>query len=77
MPLFPVKCFTCGELIEPRYQEYCDRVRSLKEERGITSPIVYFTADSNTNTPTVEAEVLNALQVDAVCCRRHFLTQPQ
>lgn len=76
MPLFPVKCFTCGAVIEPRFQVYCDMVRDIKAERGIAASVIYFTSNRDTNVPTVEAEVLDKLEVHAVCCRRHFLTHP-
>ena len=85
MVLFPVRCFTCGNVIEPLSREYNRRVSQLKSERGIDpNKVVYFTAPSSgeageetVNLPTVEAEVLDSLGVKALCCRIPFLTQPR
>jgi DNA-directed RNA polymerase I, II, and III subunit RPABC5 len=71
--IIPVKCFTCGNVLANKYRFYQQEVRRIKLSRGVSvDKIVYLTKDSIEKTP--EGNVLDALGLKNVCCRRHMLT---
>jgi len=57
--IIPIKCFTCGMVIADKYRYYVDKV-------------LYLTKEFVEKTP--EGEVLDDLNMNKMCCRRHFLT---
>ncbi len=67
--IIPVKCFTCGNVLANKYRYYQREVRKLKHD---TSSVVYLTKENTKKTP--EGEVLDALKLNKMCCRRHMLT---
>jgi DNA-directed RNA polymerase subunit N (RpoN/RPB10) len=67
--IIPVKCFTCGNVLANKYRYYQREVRKLKND---TSSVVYLTKENTKKTP--EGEVLDALKLNKICCRRHMLT---
>jgi len=73
MLIIPVKCFTCGEVLGAKYRAYLARVRELKLANNQSlDRVVYLTPNNTQKTP--EGRVLDELQLDNVCCRRHILT---
>jgi DNA-directed RNA polymerase subunit N (RpoN/RPB10) len=72
--IIPVKCVTCGNVLANKYRYYVEQVRKRKMESGkAINKVIYYTKDmANKNTP--EAEVLNELKLNNVCCRRVMLT---
>lgn len=76
--IIPIKCFTCGMVIANKYRYYCEQVRKKKlAKRGNSSSIdidkvIYLTKEFADKTP--EGEVLDELNMNKMCCRRHFLT---
>jgi DNA-directed RNA polymerase I, II, and III subunit RPABC5 len=71
--IIPVKCFTCGNVLADKYRYYQDEVRRIKIQKGYQiDKVVYLTKDTMDKTP--EGEVLDALKLTNVCCRRHMLT---
>jgi DNA-directed RNA polymerase I, II, and III subunit RPABC5 len=71
--IIPVKCFTCGNVLADKYRYYQDEVRRKKIQKGIQlDKVVYLTKEHMDKTP--EGEVLDALGLTNVCCRRHMLT---
>jgi DNA-directed RNA polymerase subunit N (RpoN/RPB10) len=70
--IIPVKCFTCGNVIADKYNFYLKEVRKIKLDEGNTDRISYLTNDNIKKTP--EAIVLDNLNIDKYCCRRHFMT---
>jgi DNA-directed RNA polymerase subunit N len=73
--IIPIKCFTCGTMLADKYQYYCEQIRQRKLQRSSTQRIdqvVYLTKEYNTKTP--EGEVLDELNLNKMCCRRHMLT---
>jgi len=71
--IIPVKCFTCGNVLGNKYEFYKRKVREMKmKKKEDVDEVVYLTAE-NTN-KTVEGKVLDELQLNKMCCRRHMLT---
>ena len=71
--IIPVKCFTCGKVLANKYRYFQEEVRKLKQERNIDEKkIEYLTGNVKDKTP--EGEVLDKLNLNKYCCRRHMLT---
>lgn len=76
--LIPIKCFTCGKEISSLYRHYEREVRKKAYDRESrkkntnTNDVIYLTK-VNTD-KTAEGEVLDSLNLDKMCCRRHLLT---
>lgn len=71
--IIPVKCFTCGKVLANKYRYYQQEVRRIKSNRGLNGDeVVYLSKEHKDKTP--EGEVLDQLQLDKMCCRRHMLT---
>ena len=71
--IIPVKCFTCGTVLANKYRYYQDQVRKIKIKKGQDlQKVVYLTKENMDKTP--EGEVLDAIGLNNVCCRRHMLT---
>lgn len=71
--IIPVKCFTCGNVLANKYLYYVEEVSKLKQMKDEQNDkIQYFT--KSTLDKSVEAEILDKLQLTKQCCRRHMLT---
>ena len=76
--IIPVKCFTCGMVIADKYRFYIEEVRKKKLAKGVNKDsididkVLYLTKEFVDKTP--EGEVLDDLNMNKMCCRRHFLT---
>jgi DNA-directed RNA polymerase I, II, and III subunit RPABC5 len=76
--IIPIKCFTCGMVLADKYRFYVQEVRKKKlAKRGNNESIdidkvIYLTKEFHEKTP--EGEVLDELNMNKMCCRRHFLT---
>jgi len=71
--IIPVKCFTCGKVLANKYRYFQEEVRKLKQDRNIDEKkIEYLTGNVKDKTP--EGEVLDKLNLNKYCCRRHMLT---
>jgi len=71
--IIPIKCFTCGTVLANKYRYYCEEVRKRKLSKDMhTDKVVYLTKSFSKKTP--EGEVLDELQLNKMCCRRHILT---
>jgi DNA-directed RNA polymerase subunit N (RpoN/RPB10) len=76
--IIPVKCFTCGMVIADKYRYYVEQVRKKKLAKKIggesidVDKVLYLTKEFVDKTP--EGEVLDDLNMNKMCCRRHFLT---
>ncbi len=71
--IIPVKCFTCGKVLADKYRFYQEQVRKIKAEKGMEiNKVIYLDKDDVKKTP--EGEVLDLLQLNKYCCRRHMLT---
>jgi len=71
--IIPVRCFTCGEVLANKYRYYLREVRKRKSQREMAvDRVVYLTTEYVDKTP--EGEVLDELQLNKPCCRRHMLT---
>jgi len=68
-----VKCFTCGEVLGDKYRYYQEQVRKIKADKNMNiNKVIYLTEDNIEKTP--EGEVLDELELNKYCCRRHILT---
>lgn len=71
--IIPVKCFTCGNVLANKYRFYIREVEKKKLDKSINlEEVQYLNPDTNDKTP--EGEVLDILELDKYCCRRHMLT---
>jgi DNA-directed RNA polymerase I, II, and III subunit RPABC5 len=76
--IIPVKCFTCGMVIADKYRYYVEQVRKKKLAKKMNGEsididkVLYLTKEFLEKTP--EVEVLDDLNMNKMCCRRHFLT---
>lgn len=71
--LIPIKCFTCGKVLADKYRYYEQEVRKMKASKDMqVDDVIYLTKSNRDKTP--EGEVLDKLQLDKMCCRRHILT---
>ena len=71
--IIPVKCFTCGMVLADKYRFYTQEVRKRKLAKSMdVDKVVYLTKEFHDKTP--EGEVLDELNMNKMCCRRHFLT---
>jgi len=71
--IIPVKCFTCGNVLANKYRWYLREVKKLKLEKSMNeAEVIYLTTSNIEKTP--EGEVLDLLQLNKMCCRRHMLT---
>jgi len=76
--IIPVKCFTCGMVLADKYRYYQTEVRKRKMAKNMGAgsvsidKVVYLTKEFHDKTP--EGDVLDELQLNKMCCRRHFLT---
>ena len=71
--IIPVKCFTCGTVLADKYRWYQSKVREKKLANQMNvEKVVYLTTEFIDKTP--EGEVLDTLNLDKMCCRRHMLT---
>ena len=71
--IIPVKCFTCGKVLGDKYRYYQREVRKIKYAHGATvDRVKYLTTEFAEKTP--EGTVLDKLNLNKMCCRRHILT---
>ena len=71
--IIPVKCFTCGMVLADKYRFYTEEVRKKKIAKSMNvDKVLYLTKEFHDKTP--EGEVLDELDMNKMCCRRHFLT---
>jgi len=71
--IIPVKCFTCGKVLANKYRYFQEEVRKLKQEKNIDEKTIEYLT-SNVKDKTPEGEVLDKLNLNKYCCRRHMLT---
>jgi len=71
--IIPVKCFTCGKVLGNKYRFYLQEVRKKKSVADMqVNNVIYLKPGVTDKTP--EGEVLDALKLNKICCRRHMLT---
>lgn len=71
--IIPIKCFTCGTLLADKYRYYCEEVRKRKLSKDMPiDKVVYLTKTYSEK--TAEGIVLDELNLNKMCCRRHMLT---
>lgn len=71
--IIPIKCFTCGTVLANKYRYYCEEVRQRKLSKDLhIDKVIYLTKTYSQK--TIEGEVLDELQLNKMCCRRHMLT---
>ena len=68
--MIPIKCFTCGNVIGDKYRYYKNTVNESK--KNMEQDDTYKNIDELNK--TIEGKVLDSLQLNNVCCRRHMLT---
>lgn len=71
--IIPVKCFTCGNVLADKYLYYVKEVRKMKIAQEIDMEEVIY-LDNTKIKKTAEGLVLDKLNLNKMCCRRHMLT---
>jgi len=69
--IFPIVCFSCGKNISQLYKPYRNLVLKIIKEREklmADNPNKEYEFD---NSP--EYEALNQLNINRICCRKHFI----
>jgi DNA-directed RNA polymerase I, II, and III subunit RPABC5 len=71
--LIPIKCFTCGKVLADLYRYYVTEVRKMKSAKSMeVDNVIYLTKVQTDKTP--EGEMMDRLNLNKICCRRHMLT---
>ena len=75
--IIPVKCFTCGNVLENKYRYYLEEARKRKlsdkkMENIEVDKVLYLTKEFNEKTH--EGVILDEMGLTKMCCRRHMLT---
>ena len=68
--LFPIRCVSCNAVIAGKYEAYLAKVEEYRNFSKQTE-MEYLTS---TTVKTAEGKALDDLNVERMCCRRHFLS---
>jgi DNA-directed RNA polymerases I, II, and III subunit RPABC5 len=71
--IIPIKCFTCGKVLADKYLYYISNVKKEKVSLNINKDDVMYLSETTTK-KTPEGKILDKLQLNKICCRRHMLT---
>tara|TARA_X000000368_G_C22822616_1_gene619700 strand:+ start:527 stop:760 length:234 start_codon:yes stop_codon:yes gene_type:complete len=71
--IIPIKCFTCGKVLADKYLYYISNVKKEKVRLNINKDDVKYLTETTTK-KTPEGVILDKLQLNKICCRRHMLT---
>jgi DNA-directed RNA polymerase subunit N (RpoN/RPB10) len=72
--IIPVRCMNCGKVLADLWRYYEKRVAEVKRETGVKSKGPIYMDGSATPILTAEGQVLDELNLNRYCCRKHFLT---
>jgi DNA-directed RNA polymerase subunit N (RpoN/RPB10) len=70
--IIPVKCFTCGKVLADKYRYFKREVKMRKNMDDNDNDVIYLTKLNNNK--TIEGVVMDELNLNKMCCRRHFIT---
>ena len=70
--IIPVRCFTCGKVIADKWETYQELI--LKEKNNKNLKIIDSFSEDKEFSPSIEAQIMDKLDIKRMCCRRHFLT---
>ena len=71
--IIPVRCFTCGNVIADKWLPYTKLVSKNRKEINEVELLDIDSLVSNSNSETAESIALKELDIQRICCRRHFL----
>jgi len=71
--IIPIKCFNCGKVLGDKYLYYISNVKKAKVALNINKDEVIYLSETTTE-KTPEGKILDKLQLNKICCRRHMLT---
>jgi len=69
---FPVRCFTCGNVIGNKYRYYQAEVRKRRIEKKDVEKVTYFSPGNQEK--SVDGMVLDEMGITNMCCRIKFMT---
>jgi DNA-directed RNA polymerase I, II, and III subunit RPABC5 len=71
---FPVRCFTCGNVIGNKYRYYQAEVRKRRVDRNKENmeKVTYFSVGNQEK--SVDGIVLDEMGITNMCCRIKFMT---
>lgn len=70
--IIPVKCFTCGKVLANKYRFYQREIKKRKISKSLEIDKIIYLSEDNID-KTHEGEVLDILELNKYCCRRHML----
>jgi DNA-directed RNA polymerase subunit N (RpoN/RPB10) len=70
--IIPIKCFTCGKVLADKYMYYLSEVKKQKLANNEDLDEVIYLTKSNA-VKSAEGRVLDKLNLNKMCCRRHML----
>ena len=68
--IIPILCMGCGKQIADKWRYYQRRLVQLKADKA-EQPVFM---DGTKPIRTPEAQILDELGLNRICCRKHFLT---
>lgn len=63
--IIPIRCFTCGKVLADKWEYYKKEVEKLEKEQTVAK-------EPNFDAVRTKA-VLDKLELERMCCRRHML----
>ena len=68
-----VRCFTCGKVLADKWDYYEQACRELADGNGAEAAEGAEGAVEAQASKSGRGKILDRLQLDRICCRRHFL----
>lgn len=75
--LFPIRCATCGALINDLHEPYLRLVAELDQAAGIPERARIQYLSTSHCEKSSKAKALDHLNITSLCCRNAFLTHPE
>ena len=78
--IIPIRCFTCGEILADKWSPFivlCNQERNIDEKDNDDFLDVKTINLENSVKKSVEAKVLDKLDLKKMCCRRMMLSNVQ
>ena len=78
--IIPIRCFTCGEVLEDKWIPYITAIQNDKNKSKETFDsnkdildLKYIDIKNPTPEKSIEGEILNEMNLHKYCCRRMML----
>jgi DNA-directed RNA polymerase I, II, and III subunit RPABC5 len=71
--IIPIRCFNCGFVLADKWRFYEDRVKQLRNQKGIAEPVL-IDGSVKPDMITPELQACNDVGITRYCCRKTMLT---